>query len=120
MGHPSVPLRGRLPLVGPGLTRPCSTPSPFGWGGRIRTFEYGIQSPAPYRLATPHQDLRIRAHRDRSGEHLSAVCEEADLRSGPDFAAQTVSLYDGLDGDKPLVTAAADGAAQPGTASADG
>ena len=25
-----------------------------GWGGRIRTFEYGIQSPAPYRLATPH------------------------------------------------------------------
>ena len=24
-----------------------------GWGGRIRTFEYGIQSPAPYRLATP-------------------------------------------------------------------
>ncbi len=27
-----------------------------GWGGRIRTFEYGIQSPAPYRLATPHRD----------------------------------------------------------------
>jgi hypothetical protein len=26
-----------------------------GWGGRIRTSEYGIQSPAPYRLATPHQ-----------------------------------------------------------------
>ena len=26
-----------------------------GWGGRIRTFEYGIQSPAPYRLATPHR-----------------------------------------------------------------
>ena len=25
----------------------------IGWGGRIRTFEYGIQSPAPYRLATP-------------------------------------------------------------------
>ena len=24
-----------------------------GWGGRIRTSEYGIQSPAPYRLATP-------------------------------------------------------------------
>ena len=28
-------------------------PSGSGWGGRIRTFEYGIQSPAPYRLATP-------------------------------------------------------------------
>src|SRR4029450_10877341 len=26
-----------------------------GWGGRIRTSEYGIQSPAPYRLATPHR-----------------------------------------------------------------
>src|SRR5436190_3190190 len=26
-----------------------------GWGGRIRTSEYGIQSPAPYRLATPQQ-----------------------------------------------------------------
>src|SRR4029079_10274068 len=31
-----------------------------GWGGRIRTFEYGIQSPAPYRLATPHHPLWIR------------------------------------------------------------
>src|SRR5688572_23381442 len=31
----------------------------FGWGGRIRTFEYGIQSPAPYRLATP-QHIRRR------------------------------------------------------------
>ena len=26
------------------------------WGGRIRTFEYGIQSPAPYRLATPQYE----------------------------------------------------------------
>ena len=26
-----------------------------GWGGRIRTSEYGSQSPAPYRLATPHR-----------------------------------------------------------------
>src|SRR6188768_53287 len=33
---------------------PPQTPSLNGWGGRIRTFEYGIQSPAPYRLATPH------------------------------------------------------------------
>ena len=29
-----------------------------GWGGRIRTFEYGIQSPAPYRLATPQETRR--------------------------------------------------------------
>ena len=26
-----------------------------GWGGRIRTSEYGFQRPAPYRLATPHR-----------------------------------------------------------------
>ena len=26
-----------------------------GWGGWIRTTEYGIQSPAPYRLATPQR-----------------------------------------------------------------
>src|SRR5262245_4336151 len=37
--------------------------SQVGWGGRIRTFEYGIQSPAPYHLATPqrsHQSLSCR------------------------------------------------------------
>src|SRR6185295_13675244 len=28
-------------------------PPRVGWGGRIRTFVYGVQSPAPYRLATP-------------------------------------------------------------------
>src|SRR4051794_4654840 len=32
-------------------------PTLCGWGGRIRTSEYGIQSPAPYRLATPQQYL---------------------------------------------------------------
>src|SRR5262245_6633824 len=56
-----------------------------GWGGRIRTFEYGIQSPAPYRLATPH---RFPFH--------SVELEEAAFRSGPNHVAQTVSLYDGL------------------------
>src|SRR5688572_11615354 len=30
-----------------------------GWGGWIRTTEYGIQSPAPYRLATPQDHLEI-------------------------------------------------------------
>src|SRR5829696_931187 len=30
-----------------------------GWGGWIRTTEYGIQSPAPYRLATPQEHLEI-------------------------------------------------------------
>ena len=30
----------------------------LGWGGRIRTFEYGFQRPAPYRLATPQYPAR--------------------------------------------------------------
>ena len=25
----------------------------YGWGGRVRTFECGIQIPVPYHLATP-------------------------------------------------------------------
>jgi hypothetical protein len=27
----------------------------YSWGGRIRTFEWRIQSPLPYHLATPHR-----------------------------------------------------------------
>src|SRR5262245_18153468 len=42
-----------------------------GWGGRIRTFEYGIQSPAPYRLATPH-----RVPFDRPSADVSADLQE--------------------------------------------
>ena len=29
----------------------------YGWGGRIRTCAYEIQSLAPYRLATPHTSV---------------------------------------------------------------
>src|SRR6266511_1418496 len=36
-----------------GGRRLASDPRHVGWGGRIRTFEYGLQRPAPYRLATP-------------------------------------------------------------------
>src|SRR6476619_1988758 len=39
-------------MIGSPITTNASR---VGWGGRIRTFEYGIQSPAPYRLATPHR-----------------------------------------------------------------
>src|SRR6266851_9515703 len=28
-----------------------------GWGGRIRTFEWRLQRPLPYHLATPQQSL---------------------------------------------------------------
>src|SRR5437867_1007502 len=43
-------------------TSACPHP-PFGWGGRIRTFVYGVQSPAPYRLATPQPDTTSEALR---------------------------------------------------------
>ena len=36
----------------------CANPQYIGWGGRIRTYEYRSQSPAPYRLATPQYLLR--------------------------------------------------------------
>src|SRR5690606_27678326 len=39
----------------PPAARPGEPASPTGWGGRIRTFEYGFQRPAPYRLATPQE-----------------------------------------------------------------
>src|SRR4029078_10697318 len=78
---------------------PTATASRIGWGGRIRTFEYGIQSPAPYRLATPHHapDASVldrtatRIFEHRPGNFMKK------LTSGvaPNFAAQTVSLYDG-------------------------
>src|SRR4029450_933905 len=54
--NPSPP--SRLPPLWRGSrlrTRFARAPArKLGWGGRIRTFEYGIQSPPPFRLATPH------------------------------------------------------------------
>src|SRR5262245_13089260 len=73
-----VAMKGSPITVGPPI-------SGFGWGGRIRTFEYGIQSPAPYRLATPHC-LSVRC----------SELEEADLRSGRSHVAQTKSVYDAV------------------------
>src|SRR5213594_2505320 len=96
VGMSPSPMRGRFTTV---LERACFSHhhgTRDGWGGRIRTFEYGIQSPAPYRLATPHH--RSRRLSDRTATtfsvHRSAVYEEADLRSDPGIAARTVSLYD--------------------------
>ena len=94
-------------------SRGSSAPT-VGWGGRIRTFEYGIQSPAPYHLATPHPDLaRARRRRDsrRPAPALDAspgrrrtatACLPRDAaeqenrrpRRGPTTAAQTVSVYE--------------------------
>ena len=31
---------------------------PDGWGGRIRTFEWRLQRPLPYHLATPHRSVK--------------------------------------------------------------
>src|SRR3954466_8635958 len=60
------------------LSISCHTPC--GWGGRIRTSEYGIQSPAPYRLATPQRFVRL----------------VNDLLSGLNDAVQTSSVADRL------------------------
>src|SRR6185436_947199 len=74
---------------------------PDGWGGRIRTFEYGIQSPAPYRLATPQRSrtsallrrvlgrLRGRCLRSAAGAGLV----RADLLPihGEDFLLQVLA-----------------------------
>lgn len=41
-------------LLGPFFSgKRSSSLASLGWGGRIRTFGCGIQSPEPYRLATP-------------------------------------------------------------------
>ena len=37
-------------------TRPIRRKLNFGWGARIRTWEWRNQNPLPYRLATPQQD----------------------------------------------------------------
>src|SRR5207247_722649 len=42
---------------------PLLLPVMDGWGGRIRTFVYGVQSPAPYRLATPQPETTSEALR---------------------------------------------------------
>src|SRR5258706_9837531 len=62
------------------ISRGASPPPHWrvGWGGRIRTFEYGIQSPAPYRLATPHHPVVARLW-------SSVVSPLASIaRNGPD------------------------------------
>src|SRR3989442_15602758 len=79
VGMSPSPMRGRFTTV---LERACFSHhhgTRDGWGGRIRTFEYGIQSPAPYRLATPHHEGRD---------------VEVPSRSGPATVVQTLSLVD--------------------------
>src|SRR5687768_14349218 len=54
-------------------------------------------SKVPRLTAWPRPTRCLRAMASYRGfEHFSAVCEEADLRSGLNAGTQTVSLYDGL------------------------
>ena len=46
-----------------------------GWGGRIRTYESRIQSPLPYRLATPQSTPIL----GRSSAQVKSVFIEAIL-----------------------------------------
>src|SRR5688500_757866 len=59
-----------------------------GWGGRIRTFEYRLQRPAPYRLATPQ-------HPGARGPHTahSAGWGGNSYRSRGYSAAATLRAY---------------------------
>ena len=50
-----------------------------GWGGRIRTFECGSQSPVPYHLATPHHARLHSAHTFR--RRSSALADAPQSRS---------------------------------------
>ena len=74
-----------------------------GWGGRIRTFEYGIQRPAPYHLATPHHVSRtILSRRScppaggprESGSSRTLHTEEVRCWSRASRAAQTPSVVE--------------------------
>ena len=60
-----------------------------GWGGRIRTSEYGSQSPAPYRLATPHRgsDAATAPRRLRS---VTTRRRRGTSRRGPPACPQKV------------------------------
>src|SRR6185436_13425585 len=72
----------------------------FGWGGRIRTSEYGIQSPAPYRLATP-QSSRPSASPPSPADNFTH-CPFTPLRlfewrlAATEGLTQTLSVSDGL------------------------
>src|SRR6476619_4806622 len=68
----------------------------IGWGGRIRTSEYGGQSPAPYRLATPQfcRPPRPRPDRLRGWSRQSAP---AASRYEQLWAVQTHSVAEGCE-----------------------
>jgi hypothetical protein len=87
------------------------SPCENGWGGRIRTFEYGVQSPAPYRLATPHHLCVSRSlcpvgHAPRQNKPMwvsrsrrNAVRLSKGLtafRRGLNHVVQTKSVYDAV------------------------
>ena len=51
-----------------------------GWGGRIRTFECGSQSPVPYHLATPHHARLHSAHTFRRRVVRGGGCSAVPVR----------------------------------------
>ena len=61
----------------------------FGWGARIRTWEWRNQNPLPYHLATPHQgdagDLTGKASASQQSPRPAAVLipETSRLTDGP-------------------------------------
>ncbi len=55
----------------------------INWGGRIRTFEWRIQSPLPYHLATPHHGREMLAQRySSSNRQQASVSPFSELQYG--------------------------------------
>ncbi len=61
----------------------------YGWGGRIRTSECRIQSPVPYRLATPQRNADVAniilAYVGVGGNHLGVCLQHCTFDHIPQF-----------------------------------
>ena len=61
---------------GGGQANRCLGTAPGGWGGRIRTFEWRLQRPLPYHLATPQKSLAV-GDRQQASRRLVAFPRRA-------------------------------------------
>ena len=93
-GRDRPPVRvaaGRLPPLRPIGTRGHSAPvgrkrnqrlRRYGWGARIRTWEWRYQKPLPYLLATPQDDALIRKARVAGNRAPPRFCAAAKSAQG--------------------------------------
>ena len=83
--------QARLPPLCPMETRGYSAPGGrernqrfrrYGWGARIRTWEWRYQKPLPYHLATPQDDALIRKARVAGNRAPPCFCAAAKSAQG--------------------------------------